>query len=341
MFPTINTPLTKRLNIITPILSAPMPFASTPEMVSAVTAAGGFGCLGSAFESVAVMKEKIQSIRTHLKITPGTPVPIAVGFLGWILDKTEVSDEPRLLAILDELPVAVWFSFGDDLGKYIANVRAHDRGTERHTFIFVVISSVESARRFSLAGADALVVQGIEAGGHGAADAPPLFSLLQAVLHDVQPGPIILAAGGISTGAQIAALLTMGVDGVVLGTRFLFTPECEYSPAQKDVLVKAGLAATVRTMAFDEVARRNGWPANCDGRAISNAIMDDYNAGLSLDERVEKFDESTRNGDNSRLVIWAGVGAGLTSEIKGAADVLRELHNETIVNLRRSATLLE
>ncbi|KAJ7432402.1 hypothetical protein FB451DRAFT_1316921 [Mycena latifolia] len=327
----INTPLTRRLNITTPIISAPMAFAATPELASAVTTAGGFGCIGA---------DKIQSIRSHLKIAHRAPVPVAIGFIGWILDKTEVSDDPRLLAVLDELPLAVWFAFGADLEKYVVQVRAHDKDTGRETFIFVLVSSVESARRAVAAGADALVIQGIEAGGHGESDAPPLFSLLQAVLRDIQRGPLILAAGGISTGAQIAALLTMGADGVVLGTRFLFTPECEYTPAKKDVLVQAGLGATVRTLAFDDVGRTNGWPPNIDGRAISNEIMDDYKAGLTLEARIRKLDESARNGDNSRLIIWAGVGAGLTSEIKGAADVLRELHDETVEHLRRPAMLL-
>jgi nitronate monooxygenase len=163
--------------------------------------------------------------------------------------------------------------------------------------------------------------KGIEAGGHGSAVAPPLFVLLQAVLDEIKSngGPLVLAAGGISTGAQIAALLTMGADGVVLGTRFLFTPESKYTDAQKKVLLQADLGATVRTLAYDEVGRTNGWPPNFNGRAISNEVMTDYKAGLSLEERIKKFDENSRNGDDSRLVIWAGVGVGLTSEINGAA----------------------
>jgi nitronate monooxygenase len=145
--------------------------------------------------------------------------------------------------------------------------------------------------------------------------------LLQAVLTEFKSsgGPLVVAAGGISTGAQIAALLTMGADGIALGTRFLFTPECAYSPAKKEALIKADLGATFRTTAFDEVARLDSWPPNCNGRAISNKIIDDYKAGLGVEERIAKFDESGRNGDDSRLIIWAGAGAGLTSEIKGAA----------------------
>ncbi|KAJ7474933.1 2-nitropropane dioxygenase [Mycena latifolia] len=336
----INTPLTKRLGIQTPIISAPMAFAATPELVAAVTASGGFGCLGADIDSTVELKEKIQKIRSLLKTPPGTPVPIAIGFLGWVLDMTEVSDDPRLGAILDEVPLAIWFAFGIDLAKYIAQVRTHDEKHGQKTFIFVIVNSVDDARRAALNGVDALVVQGIEAGGHGGSESPPLFSLLQAVLCDIKPGPLVVAAGGISTGAQIAALLTMGADGVVLGTRFLFTPECAYSSATKDVLVNADLNATIRTLAYDQVGRMNKWPPKHDGRAISNQVMVDYNAGMDLQERLRLFDESAANGDTSRLIIWAGVGAGLTKEIKPAADVLSELHDETVLKLRAATALL-
>ncbi|KAJ7477179.1 2-nitropropane dioxygenase [Mycena galericulata] len=351
----INTSLTHRLGLRTPIVSAPMAGATTPDLVAAVTAAGGLGCLGagmlslaradqnsamlSGFYSTSELKEKIQNIRTLLNTAPGTPVPIAIGFIGWVLDTTEVSDDPRLLAILDEVPVAVWFAFGVDLGKYIDQVRTYDEKHGRKTFIFVIVNSVDHARQVTLKGVDALVVQGIEAGGHGGSDAPPLFSLLQEVLDD-KPGPLILAAGGIFTGAQIAALLTMGADGVVLGTRFLLTPECGWSAAKKDVLSNADIGATVRTLAFDDVNRTNKWPPKHDGRAIANRIMDDFNAGMSLEERLKKFDESAASGDRSRLIVWAGAGTGLTNDIKPVSDVLSELHDEAVVRLREAAGLL-
>ncbi|KAJ6620359.1 2-nitropropane dioxygenase [Mycena sp. CBHHK59/15] len=336
---TITTPLTKRLGIRTPIISAPMAFASTPELASAVTAAGGLGCIGAGFDSTSALKSNVQKIRTHLKIAPGTPVPVAIGFIGWILDITESSDDPRLLATLDELPAAIWFAFGTDLGKYIAQVHAHDKKHGRKTFVFVLVNSVESARHFAPE-VDCLVVQGIESGGHGGSDSPPLFSLLQAVLLEIPSGPLIVAAGGVSTGAQIASLLTMGADGVVLGTRFLFTPECCYTPDKKEVLLKAGFNATIRTLAFDDVGRTNRWPPKHDGRAISNKIMDDLAAGLSLDERIAKFDESAAKGEDSRLIIWAGVGVGITNEIKPAADVVLELHNDAVLKLQRGASLV-
>jgi len=108
------------------------------------------------------------ALRDALDLPRGVPVPTAVGFLGWLLDKTEASGDPRIPSILDELPAAVWFSFGDDLGKWVAQVRAHDEKRQqegRHpghkTLVFVVASSVEEATRaVGEWQADVIVVQG-------------------------------------------------------------------------------------------------------------------------------------------------------------------------------------
>ena len=161
---------------------------------------------------------------------------------------------------------------------------------------------------------------GTEAGGHGGATAPPLLNLLQGVLDAIPgDGPVIIAAGGISTGAQIAALLTLGASGVVLGTRFLFTPECMYSDQMKSVLIDAGLNSTARSLAFDEINRTAMWPEGIDGRAIANDILVDYRESLDLEMRLKKADEDKANGKTDRLVIWAGVGVGHVKEIKGAS----------------------
>ncbi|KAJ7877872.1 hypothetical protein B0H13DRAFT_2053106 [Mycena leptocephala] len=330
----INTPLTRRLNITTPIVAAPMAFASTPELAAAVTAAGGFGCIGAGFDSTLVLKTKIQQVRTTLGIANGEPVPMAIGFIGWILEMTESSDDP--------LPAAVWFAFGVDLDKYVDEVQAYNKRTGRTIFIFVIVHSVDDVRRAAMKGVDAVVVQGIEAGGHGRGDAPPLFVLLQAVLSEVQSngGPLVLAAGGISTGAQIASLLTMGADGVVLGTRFPVHARVRVLECTEESARAGRSGGDVRTLAYDEVGRTNGWPPNYNGRAISNEVMNDYRAGMTLDERIEKFDESAREGRRFSTCHLGCVGVGLTSEIKGAADVLGELHEETVARLQCATRLL-
>lgn len=160
------------------------------------------------------------------------------------------------------------------------------------------------------------VSAGIEAGGHGGAKAPPLSILLQAILTAIPDGPVVVAAGGISTGAQIAALLTQGAAGVALGTRFLFTPECEYSAPMKEVILSADLWATERSFVFDEVFGTNHWPPSINGRAIANDIFRDHLEGAGLEERLKRYKESKATGENNRLVIWAGAGVGITDEIK-------------------------
>ncbi|KAF7288342.1 2-nitropropane dioxygenase [Mycena chlorophos] len=315
----LTSPATLHVGLKTPIISAPMGFAATPEMAAAVTNGGGFGTYGATFDSTAVIKEKMAAIRRLLGITHDTPGPIAIGFIGLILDMTEVSDDPRLAAALGELPVAIWLSFGD-FGKYIKQIREHDKETGRTTFIFAPVGCLEDALRYAPE-VDCLAVQAT----HGSRRTRP---------------PLLVAAGGITTGAQIAGLLTMGASGVVLGTRFLFTPECEYGPAAKEALLAAGLQGTVRTLAYDDVGRTNGWPPNYNGRALRNAVMDDVEAGLSLDERLAKFDASKAAGDVSRIVVWAGVGVGLVNDIRPTADVLKELHEEAFKHLHASANML-
>ncbi|KAF7305247.1 2-nitropropane dioxygenase [Mycena chlorophos] len=345
--PSIKTRLTERLGLQTPIISAPMAFATTPEMVVAVTKAGGFGTFSAAFDSTEVINQNIQRIRELLEIAQGETVPIAIGFGGWILDMTEVSDDPRLEATLDERPAAIWLSFGE-FGKYIRQIREHDERTARgwETFIFAQVGCLEDALRYAPE-VDCLVLQGIEAGGHGRADAPPLLTLLQAVMNSLPEDnpnkPLLVAAGGITTGAQIAGLLTMGAAGVAIGTRFLFTPESRYAQVanSREALLAAGLNGTVRTLAYNDVARvARGWPPHYDGRAIRNAVMDDFEAGLSVEERLARFDAGQAAGEAARIVVWAGIGAGLVEDIRPTEQVLKELHEGAVEHLHASVNFV-
>ena len=130
----------------------------------------------------------------------------------------------------------------------------------------------------------------------------------------------------------MAALLAMGVSGVVLGTRFLFTNEFRYTDQIKSVLVDADLRATQRSLCFDEVNRTNFWPPFHDGRAIANSIWNDFSSGLTLEERMKKHDDSNAKGEKDRLVIWAGIGAGLTNKITPAAVSLTIISRSTTTN---------
>lgn len=112
----------------------------------------------------------------------------------------------------------------------------------------------------------------------------------------------------------------MGADGVVLGTRFLFTPECQYTDQMKKVLVESGWESTERSNAYDQAFQTDFWPSHVDGRAIStNDLMKDYKAGLPLEERINRYKEANEAGKDSHLVMWAGVGVAQTNDIRPAA----------------------
>ncbi|KAG9221161.1 hypothetical protein CCMSSC00406_0007335 [Pleurotus cornucopiae] len=301
--------------------------------------------VSGGFDSSAQLKEYLTTARKSLSIPDGEPIPVGVGFIGWILDKTEASPDPRLPTVLAEKPAAIWLAFGASLAKYVRQIREFDaQRTDGHrTLIFMIVNDVEGALRAAGEwGVDVLVAQGIEAGGHGGSEALPLLSLVPAIRAAFPPGtcPPIVAAGGVSTGAQIAALLVLGASGVALGTRFLYTHESCYTKEMKEVLVDATWGATTRGLMFDEVNGTMGWPPKHNGRAIANRIVEDWEAGLALSARLERFEESKGKGEKDRLVIWAGVGVGMTDEIRALKDVFEELHSDAVKALRMSSSLL-
>ncbi|KAF7794052.1 hypothetical protein EIP86_005180 [Pleurotus ostreatoroseus] len=320
-FQRISTKFTELLNTKSPIVAAPMAFASTADLAAAVTGAGGFGFVGAGFDSSEKLKETLQSARKTLKLPADAPLPVGVGFLGWICDMTEVSEDPRIPAVLDEKPVAVWFAFGEDLSKYVATVRAYQAKRDFKSKIFVCCNSVEEAQIAANEWkVDVIVAQGVEAGGHGSSHSPPLMNFIPAVKAALPNGPPVIAAGGVATGAQVAGLLAMGADGVVLGTRFLFTPECCYTDAMKNVLVESTWESTERSNAYDQAFETDFWPKKIDGRAIcTNGVMADYKAGLPLDERIQRYKEATAAGKDTHLIMWAGVGVAQTNQIKPAS----------------------
>lgn len=146
------------------------------------------------------------------------------------------------------------------------------------------------------------------------------MNFIPAVKAALPNGPPVIAAGGVATGAQVAGLLAMGADGVVLGTRFLFTPESCYTDEMKQVLVNSTWESTERSNAYDQAFETDFWPTKIDGRAIcTNEIMADFKAGLPLDERIKRFKEATAAGKDTHLIMWAGVGVAQTNKIMPAA----------------------
>jgi len=296
--------------------------------------------MGSAYEDAATFAGELDIARTTLQSPPGTALAIGVGFLGWTLDAGGNPVKSLTLA-LEAKVKAIWFSFGTDLGKWVEHVRQYDRkrDTPHKTLIWIVVNSLAEAETATKEWkADVLIVQGIEAGGHGHGQALPLLALVPLIQGSLPNAPPLLAAGGLTHGAHVAAMLVLGASAAVMGTRFLLTPESTYTSQQKDTLRAA--TDTVRTLAYDEVRGTSGWPEGVDGRAVPNKVLEDKESGLSLEERQKRFQEAAKNGDSSRNVVWAGTSVGLVNEIRDAGDVVRSVHREIVEHLSQASGFL-
>jgi len=328
MSPVTNR-FTKLFNLSTPLVSAPMAYATSPALVAAVINAGGLGFLGAGNEPAPKLAEALDEAaalvdadKRHL---------IGMGFVGWVLDMFNKDTDPRLNTVLAKKPLAIWLAYGEDLGKYVRLIREHDAAQGRKTYLFVNVNSKDEALRAANEWkVDAIIAQGGEAGGRGGAFSPPLKAFVSEVVAALPNGPLILGAGGITTGAQAAEIIALGADAVVLGTRLLFTPECAFSDSMKDTLVAAGPNSTVRSQAFDIVFPPNVWPKGIEAQCVKNAIVTDYDEGLPPQERKAHIS----SGSPDYAVIYAGPGIADVNEIQPAAEVIKLVSKELAAALK-------
>lgn len=376
------TSITTRLTTLiaglkTPIVLGAMANASGGELAGQVSKAGGLGFLGAGYYTSVKLQSELKKAHSILDIDTipkgsGNRVNLGVGFLAWRLTLINKGKPPTLgasdlevdspaLELIDialkSKPVAIWLSFGDEeeMIGWSTVVRQREAalngmgkssyGKELKLFIGVG-DEVQAKSAVEDCGADVVILQGHEAGGHGMGSSPPLSAslpLLSQKLSSFAPSnpsgmkPVLLGAGGIMNGSQLAAVMAQGADGAVFGTRFLFTPEAEYSEAQKKLLLEAGTASTKRTHAFDEARGTLGWPQGVDGRGIINDTVKDYEsgAGQSVEQRQQRYKEADSQNDKDRIVTWAGTGVGLTREIKAAVEVVEEVTKEAIESIKR------
>ncbi len=236
--PEIKTRLTESFGLRHPFVGAGMGFVALPELVAAVSEAGGLGVLGVAPEPPPVFAERLTQIRAL------TSRPFGVDFF---LATSPTLGPTTVDARIDIAAAAkvdlVVFHFGIPAAAWVASLKAAGCA------IWVQVPSVEQARAALAAGADGLVVQGKEAGGHNHSTTP-LHHLLRDVRDKVGEGVLLLAAGGIATGADVVAALAHGADGVWVGTRLVASTEAYANPEWKRRIVKAKSHDTVITTLF-------------------------------------------------------------------------------------------
>src|SRR5207302_1300296 len=252
---TLRTPLCHELGIEYPVFSAGIGTAAVPELVAAVSGAGGFGVLGASPLDPTRIKDAIADIRRR------TERPFGANL---IIDDRDLSTEDReelrqQLAAAAEAHVAVIVLFWGDPAPYIKP--AHERGVR----VFIQVGSVEEAEAAAAAGVDAVIAQGVEAGGHVRGRAS-IWDLLPVTVKAISPLPV-LASGGIGDGAGLARALTLGAQGVSLGTRFVASDEAWAHPAYKRRVVESAAADTVYNELYDV------WRPNAPHRTLRNRTL--------------------------------------------------------------------
>ena len=333
-----------------PIVLAPLAGGpSTPELAAAVSGAGGLGFLAAGYLSAEALHDRISAARALTTaplgvnvFVPGTPsaadavaeYAAALAQAGAELGQPRFDDDSwdAKLALLTSEPVQVTsFTFGCPEPAVIAELQA--AGTE----VWVTITSPDEAELAARAGADVLVVQGNEAGGHRASftDDPARddgFGLL-ALLQLVAGGLPMVAAGGIATGAGIAAVLTAGASAAQLGTAFLRSPEAGTSPVHRAAVAES--ADTAMTRAF------TGRLA----RGIRNRFLDEHSLHApSAYPEVHFLTAPLRAagrsaGDADVVNLWAGQAHELSREL-AAAELVAVLAEEARVAVAAAARRL-
>ncbi|MEI6734498.1 MAG: nitronate monooxygenase [Comamonadaceae bacterium] len=316
----LTTRLTRSLHLRHPIISAPMAFAGGGMLAAAVTQAGGLGLIGGGYGDPAWLEEQFAAARGQR---------VGVGFIAWSLRKS-----PSVLSdILKYRPAAVMLSFGnprpfiDDIRSVGASLICQCQDMDH------VMDAVD-------AGADIIVAQGGEAGGHGALRGTLSFvPEVSDFLTRESPDTLLLAAGGIADGRGLAAALMLGADGVLLGTRLWASSEALVKPGHHQAIVEANGDGTLRTHVAD-IARQIPWPRGFSARIARNAFTDQWHGhedALEKNISVEgpKYRQAFADGDPDHTGVWFGEAAGLIDEIESAADIIEKMASDAALQIKR------
>ncbi|MGJ5050147.1 NAD(P)H-dependent flavin oxidoreductase [Bradyrhizobium oligotrophicum] len=320
----LRTALTERLGIDHPILLAPMDVIADARLVRAVSGAGGFGILGGGYGNRAWLMQETAKL-------DGLRAPFGIGFITWSLAK-----QPELLEIaLAARPTAVMLSFGDPRRFAPAIKQAGAR-------LICQVQDEAMAEQAIAAGADVLIAQGTEAGGHGASRTT--LDIVPAII-DLAAGRVpVAAAGGLADGRGLAAMLTLGADGVLLGTRFYASQEAAGSDEAKRRICAAKSGETVRGIVFD-LSRNNVWPAPFTGRCLVNDHARRWIAReVELLQQVERvsadYVKARAEGNFDIAAVIAGEAVGLIHDIPPAAEIVARIVDEAeqILQGRRNSS---
>lgn len=319
----LRTRLTEKLEITHPIILAPMGSASGGALARAVSEAGGLGLIGMGYGNPEWLEREF--------LAAGN-ARVGCGFITWSLAQRR----ELLERALDHKPAAVMLSFGDPQ-PFAAAIKLAGAN------LICQVQSVAQAVEAADLGADIVVAQGTEAGGHGASRST--LALVPAVVDAVRARHervVVVAAGGIADGRGLAAALMLGADGVLIGTRFLASNEALTSAPAKARILAARGDDTVRTRVFD-IARRIDWPAIYTGRALQNDFSRQWHGReteleRSLPAEAPRYAKAADANDVDTAVVFAGEAVDLVHRIEPAREIVSGIVRDAEAALARDWT---
>jgi nitronate monooxygenase len=315
---TLSTDWSRALGLDVPIVNAPMGGVAGGALAAAVSRGGGLGMIGIGSAGSAAQLE------AQLRLLSGMRRPFGIGLVDWVISRdpelftTAVAARPALLAV----------SFGDTW-SWVHEAR--DAGIATAT----QVGDLRGAWQAVEAGIDVVIARGSEGGGHGQPRVGTL-PLLTAVLDEV-PVPV-LAAGGISSGRGLAAVLAAGASGAWVGTAFCACTETLSSDEARRILLAAHDTDTVSTRVFD-VAQGYPWPEALPERVLRNAFTDrwaGHEAELATDDDArDELAAAIAAHDHRLAPINAGQGVGMLTAIHSAREVIDRMCTDAAQLLSR------
>jgi nitronate monooxygenase len=315
----LRTAFTELFSLQHPIALAPMGGMSGGALAAAVSNGGGLGIIGGGREDPDWLERELQIV------TSSTTGPWGVGFQSWATDAATVE---RALAYR---PGAVMLSFGDPR-PLVEPVR------RAGAMLIVQVTDLDEARQALEVGADVIVAQGTEAGGHGGRRSTLPF--VPVVVDLAAPAPV-LAAGGIADGRGVAAALALGAAGALLGTRFLVCGEA-LAPAYVAKAIIDGSGEDTERSRISDIARGAPWPPKWAARTLRNRIYDQWRGReqeFAADPAARQaYNDAVSAGELTPGPVWASEAIDLITELDEPADLVARLAADAEQALARALT---
>lgn len=317
---TLSTEFTRLFGVRHPIALAPMGGSAGGALAAAVTRGGGLGMVGAGGGDRQLLDRELSIVAA------GTDQPWGVGFLTWAIEAGAVE------RALEYGPRAVMLSFGDP-SPFVEVIRRAGAA------LIIQVTDLEEARQAVDLGADVIVAQGTEAGGHGARRGRSTLPFVPVVVDLAAPVPV-LAAGGIADGRGIAAALALGAAGALVGTRFQATTEALVDPAITKAIVEGRGQDTERNSVLD-IVRGSRWPSSqYTARTLGHPHLDRWRgreADLVGDAQARQdYQTDVARGVIPPLPVWAGEAIDLITDVPSAADLVTTLAAQAADALARA-----